>query len=308
MAGKAKKKTTASLERQLLGRYYGSLGRAIAKGFGNAVRAARTIEVSASKELVRYNPVRGALGSIGIGSALTGLALLLYPPKIAPGTLTKQQIADIELANFNDLYVQQSRRLENVETVMRNRGTPFAEPEPEIPPLIRALRGYVGPKLPEPLRQYVELAGPPTPQELAGPTLSSGVPVASGLPGVASAPAPVPAPKKPGGLLGRINKQTLQRAQLAGLGVGLLSRKKSTPAVAPLTAIEAPRVSSTSTTTTYLAGPVLTNTSSRTLTTGCSCAKKKRGPARKCLERGTVAWKTGRYKGRAAGQKCIRWE
>jgi hypothetical protein len=40
----------------------------------------------------------------------------------------------------------------------------------------------------------------------------------------------------------------------------------------------------------------------------CSCGpKKKRGPARKCLERGTVVFKTGRYKGKAAGTKCIRY-
>ena len=39
----------------------------------------------------------------------------------------------------------------------------------------------------------------------------------------------------------------------------------------------------------------------------CDCKPKKRGPQRKCLERGAVAWKSGRYKGRSAGQKCIRF-
>lgn len=42
-------------------------------------------------------------------------------------------------------------------------------------------------------------------------------------------------------------------------------------------------------------------------TQGCDCKPKRRGKPRKCLERGAVAWRTGRYKGRAAGTKCIRW-
>lgn len=46
---------------------------------------------------------------------------------------------------------------------------------------------------------------------------------------------------------------------------------------------------------------------SSTRTAGCSCSTKKRGPKRKCLERGSVAWRTGRFKGRTAGTKCIRY-
>lgn len=42
-------------------------------------------------------------------------------------------------------------------------------------------------------------------------------------------------------------------------------------------------------------------------TSSCSCSPKKRGPKRKCLERGSVAWRTGRFKGRTAGTKCIRY-
>lgn len=39
----------------------------------------------------------------------------------------------------------------------------------------------------------------------------------------------------------------------------------------------------------------------------CDCKPKRRGPKRRCLERGQVAWKTGRFKGRSAGTKCVRW-
>lgn len=39
----------------------------------------------------------------------------------------------------------------------------------------------------------------------------------------------------------------------------------------------------------------------------CPPCGKRRGRARKCLERGSVAWRTGRYKGKAAGSKCIRF-
>jgi len=38
----------------------------------------------------------------------------------------------------------------------------------------------------------------------------------------------------------------------------------------------------------------------------CSC-KRKRGVQRKCLERAGVVYKTGRYKGKAAGTKCLRY-
>jgi hypothetical protein len=45
-----------------------------------------------------------------------------------------------------------------------------------------------------------------------------------------------------------------------------------------------------------------------TSTNLCKCKPKRRGPQRKCLERGQVNWRTGRYKGKLAGTKCIRWE
>lgn len=45
----------------------------------------------------------------------------------------------------------------------------------------------------------------------------------------------------------------------------------------------------------------------RTNSSGCSCSPKKRGKGRKCLERGTVYWKSGRNKGKSAGTKCIRF-
>lgn len=43
-------------------------------------------------------------------------------------------------------------------------------------------------------------------------------------------------------------------------------------------------------------------------TASCDCRPKKRGPKRRCLERAQVAWRTGRYKGKLAGTRCVRWE
>lgn len=42
-------------------------------------------------------------------------------------------------------------------------------------------------------------------------------------------------------------------------------------------------------------------------TPGCSCKPKRRGPQRRCLERATVVFKTGRRKGKSAGTKCVRF-
>lgn len=45
-----------------------------------------------------------------------------------------------------------------------------------------------------------------------------------------------------------------------------------------------------------------------TTTAGCDCKPKRKGPKRRCLERAQVAWRTGRYKGKLAGTRCVRWE
>lgn len=46
-----------------------------------------------------------------------------------------------------------------------------------------------------------------------------------------------------------------------------------------------------------------------TATDQCNCPpKKKRGPKRKCLERAKVKWAGGRYEGKLAGSKCVRFK
>lgn len=44
-----------------------------------------------------------------------------------------------------------------------------------------------------------------------------------------------------------------------------------------------------------------------TRTANCECPPKRKSRKRKCLERGQVEWRTGRYKGKVAGTKCIRF-
>lgn len=39
----------------------------------------------------------------------------------------------------------------------------------------------------------------------------------------------------------------------------------------------------------------------------CECKDQRRKKRRKCLERADVVWKTGRYKGKPAGRRCVRF-
>jgi hypothetical protein len=39
----------------------------------------------------------------------------------------------------------------------------------------------------------------------------------------------------------------------------------------------------------------------------CECKKPRKSKRRKCLERGQIEWRSGRYKGKLAGTKCVRW-
>jgi hypothetical protein len=149
---------------------------------------------------------------------------------------------------------------------------------------------------------------PPPPPPVWGPPFSEPVPKAARFPRARKIGRKFQAARK-----------AVKAAEASGLGVliaGLRRRRGGSPVSVvaaavldptpaggspDLTRVETPSVSSQ--TSAFVGGYGRTSSAS----SRCSCSTKKRGKPRKCLERGTVYWKTGRRKGQSAGQKCIRF-
>jgi len=132
-----------------------------------------------------------------------------------------------------------------------------------------------------------------------------------------AAPAPA-ARRRVARALSRL--QAIQRQPLArALGLGFLAqdvlrgRKKRAPTIAqattsaPTPALGMPETAGLTPFDTRVAGYVGGFGPPSSSSSRCDCKPKKRGPRRKCLERGAVVFKTGRNKGRPAGTKCIRY-
>lgn len=123
-----------------------------------------------------------------------------------------------------------------------------------------------------------------------------------------------PAPKRQRGARAL---HTIQRvtsnpwAQLGIFGLGLLGGRSTSRPRPALTAVPelAPPDDLTGFNTGLLpfVGGTPINPVSRS-DTACSCKPKRKGPKRRCLERAQVAWRSGRYKGKLAGTRCVRWE
>jgi hypothetical protein len=131
---------------------------------------------------------------------------------------------------------------------------------------------------------------------------------------------PPAAAPKPTALQRLLNPNPKTLANVKALGAALDKlRKKAAPAAidspslpalpATPTITNTPGITNIPGTTYYPIGSALTASSRvSSSSSACSCGpKKKRGPARKCLERAAVVYKTGRYKGKAAGSRCIRF-
>lgn len=124
-------------------------------------------------------------------------------------------------------------------------------------------------------------------------------------------PFPKYAPPAPAAKFG-LKPAVVQRVQAVGALLDKLKKKGGSTVAAPLPIAALASIG---------AAAPLTNVSTFTNITSvgavpkrgtaaaaaCSCKPKRRGPARKCLERGQVIYKSGRYKGKAAGSKCIRY-
>jgi len=110
----------------------------------------------------------------------------------------------------------------------------------------------------------------------------------------------------------RLLRDNLQSIVLGAIGLGSLSLLRRERAASPLTvnipqAAVAPLPTPTTDTLpqplTLVQSAGLSSTSTRT----CECKAKKKRDKRKCLERAQVEWRSGRYKGKLAGTKCVRF-
>lgn len=98
--------------------------------------------------------------------------------------------------------------------------------------------------------------------------------------------------------------------------LGLLSSRRGSRSnqivnVAPASAVPVPVPDALPTGLTQVQPAVLTypfsGLSSPTAQRTCECKATKKRKRRKCLERAQIEWRSGRYKGKLAGTKCVRW-
>lgn len=162
-------------------------------------------------------------------------------------------------------------------------------------------------------------APPATPRGIEAYGAVSGFPKGIVRPFPTMPPAAPPAPKRSrvGRALHQIQRVTSNPwAQLGVFGLGLLGgRKRSRPTLPLAPAVEDEPLAPPLTGFNAGALPFVQGMPSlggappvSRSDTGCDCKPKRRGPKRRCLERAQVAWRSGRYKGKLAGTRCVRWE
>jgi hypothetical protein len=322
---------TRGLERRILRRYL-----RVPQGLERALRRIpgmkdRPITLSRSKALTPYKPPSGVervAFALGTGARFLGtLGLLLYPRPIAPGTLSEEQRME-SIRRYDARAFTPSPggadisgkppvpygTIEDIETQMARRGLEFENPGRT--PFGDRVWNTAGDFGREWLQRQLDRLDPRLGELTEITTDAERLPspatgVRTPLPGMTPAQQTIPAGRS---WPSRLNSRTLQYAMLAGLGVGLLGNRRSrnapgTTSPTTLGTGMAPQlgaaIGASPSTVTYLTGIESRGVASRQ--DSCHCKPKRRGPARRCLERGTVAWKTGRYKGRAAGSKCIRY-
>ena len=205
---------------------------------------------------------------LGIGArVVSGAVGALIPSELATGDLTSEQIQRAEQRANAD----RARELERVEVTRRRLEVPRGTG-------LQALE-VTAKRLPN-TRQ--------TPQ--VGP------------------PRPAPSSSGPSrfrqSIFGRLPWQQILLSSL----IGSLGSSRSSSSSAPITAAEL--VSSgeqpiPNLTRVGSAGVPFIPRSS--ITGNCECPPKRKRTKRKCLERAEVSWRTGRYKGKKAGTKCVRF-
>jgi len=213
----------------------------------------------------------GRLGAIGvrIGGAIAGV---LYPSRVAEGVPTPAQVAEME------------------KEAARVRGE-------QLKPVI------VGRERLEAARRALPPGTDPSVlQVVSVGAKMKGLPQTARQPGTRVAPAPTTTRTRlQRSILGRLPWAQILLGALLGPGRTSSISPAVTPTVSSLTRVEPDPLPSD--------GGAAFVPGIRPGTAQCDCPpKKKRKPSRKCLERAQVVWKSGRYKGKVAGKKCVRFE
>lgn len=202
-----------------------------------------------------------------VGSVVTGV---LWPNDVAPGTPTPGQVREMERAAVRD-------RSDELQPIAVRQERLTFEPKPPVPELQAV----------NPTAQRIRVPqSATTPRSPTAPTV--------GTPG--SSPSP-----RTRGVLSRLPwAQILLGAALGRSPTGsTVTNIIESSAPTPLTQPEPQPLPSPG-------GPPIILTGSAGRTDLCP-EPKRRKPARKCLERAQVEWRTGRYKGKIAGTKCVRF-
>jgi hypothetical protein len=312
LAAGASRASTASLERRLLNRYLGNLGKYAGRAFGALFETPEQI-LAKGRDLIPFEKqiLRGALP--GLGRVLGTLGGILWPSDVDPGVPTDKD--EDFLRRWEIGYAKRTQdmigRPMQVDEFQRQLGEPFEEPPNDGPTSFgrRVLEAVLSPEAKQNLeRQLNDIfssgreQGPPAPPE------RTYEPTVGGLPGQFGG---TPSTTVGGGGQSQTRRalppNLLRYAGLGALALGLIGagRRATSSARAP-TPTSTPTVPNPLTPFEPLGVPYIQP--SATTSNLCKCKPKRRGPQRKCLERGQVNWRTGRYKGKLAGTKCIRWE
>lgn len=335
----AKRKRPKVSDRQVLERAMRNLYRGLRSsgaGVESAVDAARRGAARMVPTEVLLRGVRGFASPVGASTVGVGIAAMFYSQTVATGMPSEAERAASTKKVFDDLARREPGPVRLDQDVFgirlpgegpdRDVEVPDPGPGYDVRGIIdRAVRARLGPVAPifrqgPPASSYGPPNAPakyPIPTNV-GPGQQGPVLTGQGGPPPPNPVAPSPTAGLRKGFFGRMTSSQLRKAALFGSLIGLA-------------AVRGRRTSATGSVTTTTPGggigltPVLTPGSSTPTTSSpfptivsggswssgsaedpCGC-KRRRGKARKCLERATVAWKTGRKKGSSAGSKCLRW-
>jgi len=120
--------------------------------------------------------------------------------------------------------------------------------------------------------------------------------------------APLPEVRSIGRRIGTAIKDNLAQIVLGAIGLGALrSGSRAAPSSAISLALPSPSTIRPTQPLTVVQGAALPLTATRTASQQCECKSKKKRKRRKCLEMADVGWTSGRYKGKKAGRRCVRF-
>ena len=341
-----KPRTTAQIERELLRRYMGPLGKIVGDIFRYSGPAAARSASKAVGPVIEY----GARG-IGVAGGIGVIVGSMIPRTMGDGSLSPAQ-RELERDRAYDAlkfpqdprepgYINRRIGIPNAEFPLGREGnvsvgsryTPFPafpEPGPYIPQdrssMSDELKALVRGKVVDAVRDRTGITLP-TPTDIGPPRPTTSSPSSSSSRSSSSTPTPATTTSSssrsrsgPGalptglplylaiGLIGVVVPGLFRRggSQTRSSGITNNLPAPTTPGSQPVT----PTTPELTPTLTPLIGGSVGFPSIYGSSSSSSgyCEPKPRGPRRKCLERAPVKYSGGRRKGKAAGTKCLRWE